>query len=75
MTTYVAERTKTVDVPAAQVDKGDSGRDEPAVTRQHPRQDEWRWVTDPAEVDLPTPPAKPSPSSALIMALAWANAH
>ena len=75
MDTYLAERTYGVRRP-------DGRTDLPATSaavfgERLTWPDEWRWIPDPAEVDMP----KPLPSGdtgisgALIRALAWAGLH
>lgn len=74
MDTYVAERPRTVAALTGAADRHEiDGRAGAASARRSDRAD-WRWVTDPADVDVP-PPAhrRPYGSSVLVKALAWVS--
>ena len=78
MDTHEAEPAQTVDAPAVPVDQPNVDSGEPrTVSGSLPHEDEWTWISDAAEVEIPTPPTehKPSPVDALIKALAWVNAN
>jgi hypothetical protein len=73
----VAEQARAFEEPGAQEHPPDFRSESGPASEQLSRQHEWRWIPDPAEVDLPTPSPNPDagPSNALIRALAWANLH
>jgi hypothetical protein len=75
METYVAERPETISAPAALVDRSDiaTAQRKPAPAPD-PRRDDWRWIPDPADVEVPTP-ARHGPwrSGLVIKALAWVS--
>ena len=58
-----------------EVQRANSPADPKAGAEQRPRQDEWRWVPDPAEIDVPAPRKSRWPSGAVLLAFAWANLH
>jgi hypothetical protein len=75
MDTRVAERPRTVIAPPALVDQSDVALEQSnAGERRLPQPDEWRWVPDPADVEVP-PSAEHRTwqNSPFIRALAWAS--
>jgi hypothetical protein len=76
MDTQVAERPQTVEAPTELVDRHDvdTGQPEAAAAQPPGGRDGWRWITDPADADVP-PPAQPGPSDSglLVKALAWVS--
>ena len=73
MDTHRAERPQTLEASAVLVDGLDETSSErTAVAAQRSRQDEWRWIPDPADA----PPAAqhgPWRSGLLVQALAWVS--
>jgi hypothetical protein len=70
MDTYVAPPAREVDPPAVQTDSPAGPRDLAPVSEQLPPHDDWRWISDPAELSSPMPPSSrdAGPSVALVRA-------
>ena len=63
MDTHVAEPAQTVDAPAVPIDQPNVDSGEPrTVSGSLPQEDEWTWISDAAEVEIPTPPTEHKPS-------------
>ena len=76
MQTYVVDRTRAVDAPAVRVEPAELRAVERDPGDQARQREEWRWVPDPSEVELPARSAGPDPGlSGVIRALVWATLH
>jgi hypothetical protein len=76
--THVVERTEAPHAGAARQDPAEYGAEKrQAGVTWPPTQDEWRWVADAEEVDLPTRPVEKGDGAwkVLIRALAWSSAR
>jgi hypothetical protein len=74
MGTYVAERPQTISAPAELVDRSDVASEQQKSARARlPHREDWRWIPDPAEVEVPPNPHRPWRGGLLVRALAWVS--
>lgn len=74
METYVAERPQTVDAAVEPLDRSGAVAEQPkAAEVPVPPRDEWRWIPDPADADLPPVQRGDRGSSIVVRALAWVS--
>ena len=76
MQTYVVDRMRAVDAPVVQVEPAELRPVERDPGDRARQREEWRWVPDPSEVELPVGSARPETGlSGVIRALVWATLH